>query len=304
VTNSKAKTVLVTGGTGLLGKGLEETMPPGWRVVSLHQRDYKVENSKSRHLILDIRDKRAVDKLFEKNRFDAVVHAAGIASVDYVEKHYAESLESNIVGTLNVTSACRRAGTHLTYVSTNAVFDGKKAPYRETDEVHPINKYGGLKVECERLVRETLAHWTIVRPILMYGWNHMVTRPNPATWIHEKLLKGETVSMVNDVWENPLYNVSCGRALWAVVHKRPEGIFHLAGKDSVNRYQFAKEVARTFGLDASLVKAVTSKAFPGIAARPKNTTFVTTRMERELGVKPLTVREGLAEMKAAMSARA
>jgi dTDP-4-dehydrorhamnose reductase len=301
---SSKKVVLVTGGTGLLGKGLEETMAPGWRIVSLHQRDYKVENSKSRHIVLDIRDKRAVDKLFEKNKFDAVVHAAGIASVDYVEQHYAESLESNIVGTLNVTSACRRAGTHLTYVSTNAVFDGKKAPYREEDPVHPVNKYGGLKVECERLVRETLEHWTIVRPILMYGWNHVVTRPNPATWIYEKLLRGEAVSMVNDVWENPLYNISCGHALWAVISKRPKGIFHLAGKDSVNRYQFAKEVARTFGLDDALVKAVTSTAFPGIAARPRNTTFVTTRMEKELGAKPMALREGLTAMKAAMSTRA
>jgi dTDP-4-dehydrorhamnose reductase len=303
VTRSKAKTVLVTGGTGLLGKGLEETMPPGWRIVSLHQRDYKVENSKSRHLILDIRDKRAVDRLFARSAFDAVVHAAGIASVDYVEKHYAESLESNIVGTLNVTSACRRAGTHLIYVSTNAVFDGKKAPYREDDPVHPINKYGDLKVQCERIVRETLSHWTIARPILMYGWNHVVTRPNPATWIHEKLMRGETVSMVDDVWENPLYNISCGRALWAMIHKRPEGVFHLAGRDSVNRWQFAKEVARAFGLDASLIKRVSSKAFPEIAPRPKNTTFVTARMERVLGVKPMTLREGLDAMKAAMSAR-
>ena len=301
---SMKRTILVTGGTGLLGKGLEETAPSGWRIVSLHMRDYKVENSKARHLVLDIRDKRAVDRLFARTSFDAVVHAAGIASVDYVEKHYAESLESNIVGTLNVTSACRRAGVHLTYISTNGVFDGKNAPYRENDPAHPISKYGGLKIECERLVSETLEKWTIVRPILMYGWNHVVTRPNPATWVYEKLLRGETVSMVDDVWENPLYNIQCGRALWAVVDKRPEGVFHFAGKDSVNRWQFANEVARVFGLDASLIKRVSSSAFPEIAARPKNTTFVTTRMEKELGVKPMTLREGLTAMKAAMSARA
>ena len=299
-----SKTVLVTGGTGLLGKGMEETLPAGWNIVSLHQRDYKVTGSRARHLVLDIRDKRAVDRLFERRRFDAVVHAAGIASVDYVETHYAESLESNIVGTLNVTSACRRADAHLIYVSTNAVFDGKKAPYRESDPVAPVNKYGRLKVECERLVQETLAKWTIVRPILMYGWNHVVTRPNPATWIYDKLMRGEPVSMVTDVHENPLYNASCGRALWAAIARRPSGIFHLGGRDCVNRYEFALAVAEVFGLDAALIKPVTSKAFPNIAPRPKNTTFVTTRMKRALGVKPLGLREGLAAMKAAMSARA
>lgn len=304
MTSRRDKTLLVTGGTGLLGKGLEETMPSGWRVLSVHQRDYEVSGSKAEHWVLDIRDKRAVDRLFARKSFDAVVHAAGIASVDYVERHYAESLESNIVGTLNVTSAARRAGVHLIYISTNAVFNGKKAPYRENDPVSPVNKYGGLKVECERLVQETLSRWTILRPILMYGWNHSVCRPNPATWIHEKLLRGETVSMVDDVWENPLYNISCGQALWAAVRKRPKGIVHLAGADRVNRFQFAKQVARAFDLDASLVKAASSRDFPGLAPRPRDTTFVTARMEKELGIKPLGLEDGLRAMRTSMSARA
>ncbi|MBI4348227.1 MAG: SDR family oxidoreductase [Elusimicrobia bacterium] len=294
----KTTTVLVTGGTGLLGKGMGETKPNGWRILSLHQRDYAVEDSRADHLVLDIRDKAKVDELFAKHPFDAVVHAAGIASVDYVERHYAESLESNIVGTLNITSASRRAGVYLVYVSTNAVFDGKKAPYAEDAPVNPVNKYGRLKVECERLVAETLKDYAIVRPILMYGWNHPVCRPNPATWIIEKLMRGEAVQLVDDVIENPLYNIQCGEALWALLKKRATGIFHLAGGETVNRYEFGRRIAEVFGLDASLLKRVDSSAFPDIAARPPNTTFVTRRMSRELGVPAMTLREGLAHMKA------
>lgn len=301
---SSRKTILVTGGTGLLGKGLDETAPAGLDIVSVHLRDYEVRDGRTKHLVLDIRDKKAVDALFAKRKFDAVIHAAGIASVDYVEKHYAESLESNIVGTLNVTSACRRSDTHLIYVSTNAVFDGTDAPYDETAPVNPVNKYGRIKVECERLVQETLARWTIVRPILMYGWNHVVSRPNPATWIYDKLLRGETVAMVDDVTENPLYNLQCGEALWSLVKKRPGGIIHLAGKDAVNRYQFALAVAKAFGLDASLVKRVKSSHFPDIAPRPKNTTLSVKRMEKELGVPAVTLAQGLASMRARMKAAA
>jgi dTDP-4-dehydrorhamnose reductase len=302
---SRAKrTVLVTGGTGLLGKAMEELAPKDAKLVSLHLRDYAVDGPNAKHLVLDIRDKKAVDRLFARHQFDTVIHAAGIASVDYVEKHYAESLESNIVGTLNVTSACRRAGKHLIYVSTNAVFDGKGAPYAEDAPVRPVNKYGRLKVECERLVAETLESWTIVRPILMYGWNHPVTRPNPVTWIYDKLLRGESVELVDDVTENPLYNIQCGRALWAAAAKRPSGIFHLAGKDAVNRYELGLAVAEAFGLDGKLIKRVSSSRFAGIAPRPPNTTLSTRRMQRELGVKPVGVREGLRAMKAAMTVKA
>lgn len=299
----KQNTILITGGTGLLGKGMEETAPAGWKIVSVHQRPYAVEDSRVKHLILDIRDKIAVDRLFKRHKFDVVVHAAGIASVDYVEKHYAESLESNLVGTLNITSACRRAEIPLVYVSTNAVFDGLKPPYSEEYPVNPVNKYGRIKVECERLVRETLEHYTIMRPILMYGWNHAVTRPNPATWIYEKLMRGEAIDMVDDVTENPLYNVECGRLLWAITDKKPAGIIHAAGKDAVNRWQFALKVAEVFGLDASLIRRVPSSHFPSIAARPPNTTLDTRRMAHDLGVKPITVEEGLRAMKAAMRIR-
>ena len=114
-----AKSILLTGGTGLLGKGLGDTAPSGSRVLSVHLRDYATPDSKLDQLVLDIRDKKAVQDLFERNQFDLVIHAAGIASVDYVEKNYAESLESNIVGTLNVTSMSRKSGCHLVYVSTD-----------------------------------------------------------------------------------------------------------------------------------------------------------------------------------------
>lgn len=295
---STRPSILITGGTGLLGKGLEETAPAGVGITSVHLRPYKVPGKRARHLSVDLRDKRAVERLFDKTAFDAVIHAAGIASVDYVETNYAESLESNIVSTLNVTAACRTRGIHLVYVSTNAVFDGTKAPYRETDEAHPVNKYGRLKLECERLVQETLDKWTIVRPILMYGWNRAMTRPNPATWVYEKLRRGESVELVDDVRENPLYNRQCGRALWAALAKRPSGVFHLAGRDVVNRWQFGLAVAQAFGLDAALVKRVTSARFPSIAKRPPDTTFDVRRMEKELGVKAMSLAEGLADMRA------
>lgn len=296
----KSKLILITGGTGLMGKGLEETAPAAYKILSVHQRDYAVEDSRVQHLVLDIRNQRKVDALFARRRFDAVIHAAGIASVDYVEKHYGESFESNLLGTLNITAACRRLDIPLIYISTNAVFDGTKAPYRESDPFNPVNKYGHIKVECEKLVRETLERFTIVRPILMYGWNHGVCRPNPATWIFEKLLRGETVHLVDDVYENPLYNLQCGQALWEIVKRRIGGVFHFAGGEVVNRYEFALKLAEVFGLDKSLLVPVKSSFFPSIAPRPKDTTFDTRRMEKELSIKPLTVEEGLRSMKAHM----
>lgn len=252
---------------------------------------------------MDIRDREAVMRYLGEGEFDVVVHAAGMAAVDQVEKHPEEARKSNLDGTANIADACLRFGAHLIFISTNAVFDGKNPPYSEDCTPNPVNVYGKIKLDCERLVFERLPNCAVARPILMFGWNHSVNRPNPATWIYDKLLRGEQISLVEDVYENPLYNLQCGRALWAIASKRASGLFHLAGGDKVNRLQFGLKVAEVFGLDHTLIKPARSADFPGIAARPPDTTMSTVRMETELGVSAMTISEALSDMKARMEAR-
>lgn len=291
--------ILITGSTGLLGKGFEEVAGAAHEIVGLHLRDYPVRDTRVRHIVGDVKDASALAPLFERERFDAVVHAAGMAAVDHVEKHPEEGRASNVGGTQAIARACKATGAYLVYISTNAVFDGASAPYAETAKTNPLHHYGKIKLECETVAAEAGAH-CVARPILMYGWNHMVNRPNPVTWVYEKLLRGEAVKLVDDVYENPLYNRQCGRALWAMLEKRPTGVFHLAGGTRLNRYELGLTVAKAFGLDGSLIDRVDSSAFPSIAPRPKDTTFDTTRMEKELGVRAMTIEEGLADMKASM----
>ncbi len=294
---SQGLRICVTGGTGLAGRGIEETMPRGATLVSAHLRRYRPPRGRAVVVRVDVRNRRSVEALFRAHRFDAVVHAAGIANVDYSEAHVAESWESNLIGTYHVAAACQRTGAHLVYLSSNAVFDGLAAPYREDDPVGPVNRYGRLKVECEQLVREMATRLTIVRPILMYGWNAPTGRLNPITWVLRELGQGRTVRVVDDVRENPLYNRQFGEAIWRIVQRRPKGIVHVAGADVLSRYELARKVAAAFGLPAGLVQPVSSRAFPDIAPRPPDTSFSTTRMRRELGITPMTVDEGLRDMR-------
>jgi dTDP-4-dehydrorhamnose reductase len=297
------KRVLITGGTGLLGQGLSATAPQGWSVVTTHLRRYSADTPGIAERIVDVRSRPALERLMGEYHFDAVVHAAGIASVDYSERHVEESVESNVEGTRNVAELCAAAGSRLIYMSTNAVFDGTHAPYHESDPVNPVNAYGRIKVACERLVQETIERPVIVRPILIYGWPHAMGRPNPVTWVIDALERGETLHVVNDVFENPLYSVCAAMAIWAVLERDIGGIIHLAGRDVINRYDLARLVARVFNLDESRIRPVSSAYFPDIAPRPRNTTLVTTRMESELGISPSPLEESLRLMAARPAVR-
>ncbi|MDD4979824.1 MAG: NAD(P)-dependent oxidoreductase [Candidatus Omnitrophica bacterium] len=291
--------ILITGVTGLLGKSLVEMNVFSHNITGIYLGKYKMANTKNlKYYCSDIQDKNAMQKIFnENNNIEVVIHTTGIADVDFCQQHYEEAYRSNVIGTQNIIELCKETGARLLYVSTNAVFDGENAPYREEDEPNPINNYGRIKLECEKRIRETFNKYIIVRPILMYGWNNPNERKNLVTFLLDKLNKKERVNMVNDVYENPLSAYHCADVILSLIDKDKHGIYHIAGKDIVNRYEYAIIIADIFGLDKDLIRPVDSSFFPHIAPRPKNTSYLTLKLEKELGFIPLGLRDGLIRMK-------
>jgi dTDP-4-dehydrorhamnose reductase len=241
--------------------------------------------------------------VFEWAKPDVVIHTAAIGSVDFAERNREQTRKVNVGGTEVVAELCQIFKSRFIYISSNAVFDGRTPFYSETAPVNPINYYGQLKVEAENVVRESNIPWTILRPILMYGWPYQGERDNPVVWWIRSLENGESIKIVDNVFNKPLPAWSCAEVVWALIQQDRTGIYHAAGRDHISLYQFALRTSEVFGLDASLIEPVPDSYFSEIAPRPQDTSFDTTKMENELGVKPVGVIEGLLRMKAERSAK-
>ncbi|MBP7530003.1 MAG: sugar nucleotide-binding protein, partial [Syntrophorhabdaceae bacterium] len=133
--------------------------------------------------------------------------------------------------------------------------------------------------------------------ILMYGWPFAFERANIVTLAVAKLRKGEKVHAYDDVYANPLLNSSCAVAIWNMIDKNEFGVFNIAGSDRVNIYQLLTRTAEIFGLDENLISPVQQGYFNELARRPRDTSFRTDKMETVLGLKPLTLEEGLIIMR-------
>lgn len=301
--SSTVKRVLITGGTGLLGVAIQRAALPEIQGFSI----YFPERSLPAPLpfavrAADVSERMQMQSVFEWAQPDMVIHAAAIGSVDYAEKNRKETRKVNVDGTEIVVELCQVFKSRLVYVSSNAVFDGRTPFYSETAPVNPINYYGQLKVEAETAVRESSIPWAIVRPILMYGWPYPGERDNPVVWWVHSLEDGKPIKVVDNVFSKPLPAWSCADAIWALIQQNRTGIYHVAGRDHISLYQFALLTAEVFGLEASLITPVPDSYFPEIAPRPPDTSFDTTKMETELGVKTVGVRDGLLKMKAERTA--
>jgi len=142
----EGKRILITGGTGSLGKALTkkllETDVEAIRIFSrdeLKQVEMQAEftDKRLRFLIGDVRDKERLLRAFED--IHIVVHAAALKHVPVAEYNPFEAVKTNVTGSQNVLEAC---------LDKNI----EKAIAIGTDKaVSPLNTYGATKLLMERL---------------------------------------------------------------------------------------------------------------------------------------------------------
>ncbi len=295
----KNKKIFITGGTGLLGHYLLKDIPQNIEVSATYfpenKNDSIIENCDK--YCVDVCDEDMVLSTVERIKPDCIIHTASIGRVDYIEKNKDEAKKVNMGGMENIIKACKKSGAKLIYLSSNAIFDGNDPPYREEDEPNPLSYYGQLKVNNEIVLKQSGIRYSIVRPILMYGWNLDVERKNPVTWLVDLLKENKPVNIVSDIFCNPLYAKDCADVIWKIIELDKKGIFHVAGEDEISRYDFACLTAEVFGLNKDLITPVKNSFFKGIAPRPVNTTYCIDKIKKELNIFPLGVRKGLEIMR-------
>lgn len=262
--------VLVTGGSGLLGRHLARCVPDG---VDAAFTWYTVHQPWCLHQ-MDVTDASQVGYVFGRFRPDAVVHMAAEGGVDRCEREYTVAERTNVDGTRNVLQAARERRARVLLTSTNAVFSGDDPPYRPDSERRPINVYGRLRKRCEDLVAGHPHGWQVARLFLLYGWEPEGARGNWASTVVRKLRRGEPLRVVRDAHYMPTYAADAAEAVWALLlDGRRDAAFHVAGDAACSLYEFAREAAGAFGLDAGCVIPAKLSQFPDIAPRPRDTSY-------------------------------
>jgi UDP-glucuronate 4-epimerase len=152
---------------------------------------------------LDIVDGAALDALFEREKFDRVVHLAAQAGVRYSIDRPLAYGDSNLAGFLNILEACRHHPVqHLVYASSSSVYGGNaKMPFSESDSVdHPVSLYAATK-KANELMAHTYSHLygiptTGLRFFTVYGpWG----RPDMAYFSFTRaILEGKPIAVYND----------------------------------------------------------------------------------------------------------
>jgi UDP-glucose 4-epimerase len=171
--------IVVTGGAGFIGSHVvDRFVNAGHQVVVVDNlRTGKQANlhPSARLVVMDVTDPALVD-LFEAEKPEAVNHHAANPSVSLSVRDPMFDARQNVLGTINVLEAARRAGVgRFVYISSGGAMYGnpEHLPMDEDHPANPVSPYALSKHTGERYVqfygKEHGLRWTGLRYANVYG---------------------------------------------------------------------------------------------------------------------------------------
>tara|TARA_Y100000385_G_scaffold263204_1_gene295470 strand:- start:102 stop:1154 length:1053 start_codon:yes stop_codon:yes gene_type:complete len=236
------KNILITGGSGFIGSHVVRLFInkyPDYNIVNLDKLTYAgnpenlkdVEDAKNYTFVkADINDDKVIFELFEKYRFEGVIHLAAESHVDRSISNPKEFIMTNIVGTLNLLNAAKDCwkdnmeGKIFYHISTDEVYGslGVDGFFYEDTPYDPRSPYSASKASSDHIVRAY--NHTYGMPVKISNCsNNYGSHQFP-----EKLLP----LMINNIKNSkplPVYGegVNVRDWLWVVDHARAiDDVFH------------------------------------------------------------------------------
>lgn len=263
--------ILVTGYNGQLGFDVvREGKKYGLEMVGTTSKE------------LDITDEQAVTKYVEVLKPDAIIHCAAYTAVDKAEDDQENCWNVNVNGTRYLANAAKKFDVKFIYISTDYVFDGQgENPFRETDNPNPIGYYGKTKYEGEKIVKQLLDKWFIVRISWVFGINGN-------NFIKTMLRLSETrnqLNVVNDQYGSPTYTADLSKLLIQLIQSDKYGIYHASNEGFCNWAEFAGEIFKQANKKVE-VQGISTEQYPTRADRPKNSRMSKQKLI-DAGFEPL-----------------
>ena len=222
------------------------------------------------HGDIELSDQRNIENALKKADVDVVVNTAAMHHVEKCEQAPQQAFLVNAVGVRNLATVTRDLGMALVHVSTDYVFDGKKAsPYVESDEALPLNVYGNSKLAGEHFVRTVNPRHFVVRTSALYGTSPC--RAKGGLNFVELMLKlarekGQ-MRVVDSEKVSPTSTAELASQIVALSQCDMYGLYHATAEGNCSWYEFAREILSMAGVQAKLSIASPDE-FPAKVPRP------------------------------------
>lgn len=273
------KTVLLIGGSGLLGRALST-------ILSGQGYPLTVKSGKAE---LDITNLEAVKKAVEG--FDFVINCAAYTAVDLAESNAADALKLNSLGPRNLSLAIKETEGRLVHFSTDYRYGGcvERAPLDESVAASPVGVYGYSKFLGDEFVQLILPERSA---ILVTSWLHGETGNSFVGTINRLTLERSELTVVSDQIGSPTYAGWLAAATSKFLSVFQPGLYHAANQGEISWFDFAVKIAELNGSKCKILPQSTAE-LNRPAPRPPYSALNCKKLESLLGVPCQSWQDGL-----------
>ena len=168
---------------------------------------------------------------------------AAIADIDACQRDPELAMSVNLHGAKYVADSCAAGNVKMLFVSTGAVFDGKRERYLEADPPTPISVYGLSKAMAEAYVRESLPDAIIVRASPVLGRSLRTETNSLVSSLLQKWEAGETVFASERERRNPIDAITLSEWMLRLVESGQKGVFRAGSSAPLSRFEIARAIA-------------------------------------------------------------
>jgi dTDP-4-dehydrorhamnose reductase len=244
---------LILGGGGQLASDLQALLGPQATSFS--------------HAEVDICDQDAVGRAYAEASPDVVFNCAAFHNVELCESEPARAWRVNVEAVRQLA----RRGVPLVHISTNYVFDGRRAePYAEADLPQPQSVYALSKLAGEHAALAYGSRSLVVRTAGLYGLHGSAAKGgNFVQRMVARARAQRVIRMVSDQWLQPTFTADLAEAIVVAVENRATGIVHLTSSEACSWFEFTEAIFEQAGLEVE-VEPVATAISPGGVHRPLN----------------------------------